>query len=163
PDTILTFNTGDQVKTIPVTINGGSAVTDKTFTVTLSNPSSGAEIANPTGTATITATRTPSSALISELRSSGPAGAGDDFVDIDNDANVGLFSTSGIGAISTANRLDAVGFGGNTGGTCDLLRECNTLAAALGSTSQYSFVRKAMLGTSQDTDDNGSDFWLIST
>jgi len=244
PDTLLSFSAGDQVKTIPVTINGGSAVSNKTFTVTLSNPSAGATIANATGTGTIRATRTPSKALISELRSSGPAGPGDDFVevynntdvplsvtdtnggtgwaiakstsgcgnpqvigvipngtliparghfllagsayslggvngypagsgsavanqtlvsDIENDANIGLFSTANLTAISTANRLDAVGFGGNTGGTCDLLREGGTLPPAGGSTSQYSFVRIPTPGTSQDTDNNAVDFLLVST
>ncbi len=244
PDTLLSFSAGDQVKTIPVTINGGSAVSNKTFTVTLSNPSAGATIANATGTGTIRSTRTPSKALISELRSSGPAGPGDDFVevynnsdvpltvtdtnggtgwaiakstsgcgnpqvigvipngtliparghfllagsayslggvngypagsgsavadltlaaDIENDSNIGLFSTANLTAISTANRLDAVGFGGNTGGTCDLLREGGTLPPAVGSTSQYSFVRIPTLGTSQDTDNNAVDFLLVST
>jgi hypothetical protein len=83
--------------------------------------------------------------------------------DIENDANIGLFSTADIGALSTDNRLDAIGFGGNVGGSCDLLREGNTLAPANGSSSQYSFVRKATTGPSLDTDNNGSDFLLVST
>jgi len=212
--------------------------------VTLSNPSAGATIANATGTGTIRATRTPSVALISELRSSGPAGPGDDFVevynnsdaplsvtdtnggtgwaiakstsgcgnpqvigvipngtliparghfllagsayslggvngypagsgsadanlalasDIENDANIGLFSTANLQALSTSNRLDAVGFGGNTGGTCDLLREGGTLPPAGGSTSEFSFVRIPTLGMPRDTDNNAVDFLLVST
>ena len=54
--------------------------------------------------------------------------------DIESDRNVGVFSTADIINISTATRLDAVGFGGNTGGgVCDLPREgqrCNRERAA---------------------------------
>src|SRR6185503_760947 len=52
--------------------------------------------------------------------------------DIETDANVGLFTTSNIAGISSVNRLDAVGFGVNTGGACNLLREGSTLPAIAG-------------------------------
>jgi uncharacterized repeat protein (TIGR01451 family) len=233
PDTLLTFNPGEQFKTLPVTIIGGSPSPDKSFTVLLSNPSQGA-ILPGVGTGTIRSTRTPSQAVISEMRSSGPAGAGDDFVeiynnsnspltvhatdgsgsgwalvksggtcdaapqiiavipentlipakghylltgsayslgsgdqtllsDIENDANIGLFSTSALGAVGSANRLDAVGFGGNTGGNCELLREGNTLATANGSASEYSYLRRLASGFPQDTEDNLADFTVVST
>ncbi len=88
--------------------------------------------------------------------------------DIESDFNVGLFSTVDPLAISTANRLDAVGFGVSTGGVCDLLLEGTTLAPASGSTSEYSFVRKFTLvgvnvPTPTDGNDNAADFTLVST
>jgi hypothetical protein len=61
--------------------------------------------------------------------------------DIQSDGNVAIFNTTSIANLSTVTRLDAVGFGTNTGGTCDLLREGNTLPPLSGSTLQYSYVR----------------------
>jgi hypothetical protein len=82
---------------------------------------------------------------------------------IENDRNVGLFSTANIANLSSTNRLDAVGFGLNVGTNFDLLREGSTLGAAAGSTAQYSFVRKLTSGLPQDTNDNAADFVTIST
>jgi hypothetical protein len=61
--------------------------------------------------------------------------------DIENDRNVAIFSTATLGSISSANRLDAVGFGANTGGTCDLFREGTTLAPLSGSVLEYTYLR----------------------
>jgi hypothetical protein len=61
--------------------------------------------------------------------------------DIESDRNVAVFSTADALAISSVNRLDAVGFGLNTGGICDLLREGTTAPPVSGSTAQYSFYR----------------------
>jgi uncharacterized repeat protein (TIGR01451 family) len=232
----LTFNTGDQFQTVAVPVAASSSAGDKTLTMTLSSPSLGV-LSRASATGTIKATATPSIALISELRTSGPGGPGDDFVeiynnsnaqltvaasdasagwgvvkgasgcgipqligtipfgtviparghyllvgsqyslggypngtpdltltsDIESDVNIGLFSTADLASLSSANRLDAVGFGSNIGGNCDLLREGTNLGAALGSTAQYSFVRKLTTGFSQDTDDNASDFFMVST
>ena len=93
--------------------------------------------------------------------------------DIESDANVGLFSTADITLISSVNRLDAVGFGLNTGGTCNLLREGNTLPPMSGSTLQYSYFRKmcdwvqglgcTVNGVPKDTNNNSDDFWLADT
>jgi hypothetical protein len=88
--------------------------------------------------------------------------------DIESDFNVGLFSTVDPLAISTANRLDAVGFGVSTGGVCDLLLEGTTLQPASGSTSEHSFVREFTLvgndvPTPTDANDNAADFTVIST
>src|SRR5205085_7072956 len=83
--------------------------------------------------------------------------------DIENDRNVAIFSTADINNLSTTARLDAVGFGTNTGSVCDLLSEGPTLAPASGSISEHSFVRKLASGTPQDTNDNASDFQLVST
>ncbi|HEX6625418.1 MAG TPA: Calx-beta domain-containing protein, partial [Pyrinomonadaceae bacterium] len=83
--------------------------------------------------------------------------------DIEDDRNVGLFTTADLSNIGSANRLDAVGFGANTGNNCDLLREGTNLPAAAGSTSEYSFVRKVEKGLTLDTTDNAADFVVVST
>ncbi|MCM3905164.1 MAG: Ig-like domain-containing protein [Pyrinomonadaceae bacterium] len=88
--------------------------------------------------------------------------------DIEGDFNVGLFMTVDPLQVSSANRLDAVGFGANTSGVCALLLEGTTLAPASGSTSEYSFVREFTLvsndvPTPTDGNDNAADFTVIST
>jgi len=81
------------------------------------------------------------------------------------DSNVGLFSTADALLLSSDNRLDAVGFGANTGNNCDLLRESTTLTptSGAGSNSEHSFARKLATGTPKDTNNNASDFNLVST
>ncbi len=71
------------------------------------------------------------------------AAAGDQVLaqDIEDDRNVGLFNTTSLLNLSTQTRLDAVGFDGNTGAVCDLLREGTTLTPMSGSVLEYSFVR----------------------
>jgi hypothetical protein len=110
------------------------------------------------------------------------AAAGDQTLtsDIENDRNIGLFSTADVTNLSTVTRLDAVGFGTNTnagGGTpngvCDLLREGNNLPAASGSTLEYSFFRTecdfnggvctSVNGYPKDTNDNSADFLFADT
>jgi hypothetical protein len=61
--------------------------------------------------------------------------------DIENDRNVALFSTASLGTISIPRRLDAVGFGTNTGEVCDLLREGTTSTPLSGSVLEYSYFR----------------------
>jgi hypothetical protein len=77
-----------------------------------------------------------------------------------------------VNNLSSVTRLDAVGFGTNTGGgICDLLREGTNLPAVSGSTLQYSFERDvcgkganpSTLGvcpssTPVDTNNNSTDF-----
>jgi hypothetical protein len=82
--------------------------------------------------------------------------------DIENDRNVGLFDTTNVTNLSSTTRIDAVGFGTNTGGNFDLLREGTNLPAAGGSTAQYSFVRKLTTGLPQDTNDNLADLVIVS-
>ena len=53
----------------------------------LSNPV-GATITDGTATGTILVSTNPGTIVISELRTSGPAGAGDDFVEIHNNTDV---------------------------------------------------------------------------
>ncbi|HLL76207.1 MAG TPA: Ig-like domain-containing protein, partial [Pyrinomonadaceae bacterium] len=79
------------------------------------------------------------------------------------DRNVGLFSTTSLAGLSTAARLDAVGFGANAGGSCDLLREGAGLAPTQGSASEHSYYRKLNTGRPADTGANASDFLLVST
>jgi hypothetical protein len=71
------------------------------------------------------------------------AGNGDQVMieDIENDRNVALFSTASLLNLSIPTRLDAVGFGANTGAVCDLLREGTTLPPLSGSVLEYSYFR----------------------
>jgi hypothetical protein len=97
--------------------------------------------------------------------------------DIESDANVGIFNTSLVANLSSVTRLDAVGFGSNTGGVCDLLSEGTTLPPLGGSVLQHSYVRDecgkkgnpAMFGTCpsgnlpKDTNVNNDDFVFVDT
>ena len=247
----VSFAMGEQVKTIQVPVLADSqGESNETFLVLLSSPVNGT-IADGTATGTILNTNQPGTLLISEIRTSGPAGSGDDFVeiynnsdsphtvngsgggyglftkgatcaaapvlvgvipngtvipgrghylfvgsayslanyggtgaaagdqtllvDLDNDANVGLFGTASLIAISTVNRFDAVGFGANTGGTCDLLREGTTLPSLGGSVLEHSFVRDECgkkgnptqfgpcptSGATKDSNVNNNDFVFV--
>jgi Calx-beta domain len=97
--------------------------------------------------------------------------------DIENDGNVGLFSTSAVMNISAANRFDAVGFGSNTGGACDLLREGTTLTPLAGSVLEWSYQRDQCgklanpatfgacptNGLPKDSNSNAQDFFFADT
>ncbi len=238
--TSLTFQPGETVKVVAVDVlhDTDAGETDETFLLQLSG-AAGAAIGRATATGTITPNETPGTLIISELRTRGPGGSGDEFVelynntdspltvndasggygvyklgagcdaapvlvgvvpngtviaarghyllvgsayslgsyaagdlvmtsDIEDDANVGLFTTASVADVSSANRLDAVGFGGNAAaaafsgkgtaalrkvrapraaaatavGMCDLLREGNNLGAVTGTTTEHTFVRK---------------------
>jgi Calx-beta domain/Bacterial Ig domain len=250
----VNFAAGEQFKTILVSIKSDNkkGENNESFQVVLSNPVN-ATIADGTAIGTIIENDQPGTILISELRTSGPAGAGDDFVevynnsdsphtvngtgggyglfkmgatcgdtpvllgvipngtvipgrghflfvgsayslanyggtgaaagdvtmlqDIENDRNVAIFSTASPGGISSANRLDAVGFGANTGGSCDLFREGTTLTPLSGSTLEYSYFRDECGkkgnpsvfgncptgGMTKDSNVNGDDFIFIDT
>ncbi len=246
----VNFAAGEQFKTISVQILGDNKNNEanEEFLVVLSSPVN-ATIADGTAAGTILITNTAGTLLIGELRTSGPGGAGDDFVeiynnsdnphvvsatdgssgyglfkmgatcgdapvlvgfipngttipgrghylfagpaytlgaygaadqtvsDIESDRNVGIFSTSVVGHVSTANRFDAVGFGSNTGGTCDLLREGTTLTPLVGSVLEYSYFRDECgksgnpstfgpcptNGATKDSNDNASDIVFVET
>ncbi len=256
----LTFAQGEQFKTIGVPILSDTKINEgnEQFQVLLSSPVN-ATIVNGTATGTILIVAQPGAILISELRTSGPAGAGDDFVeiynnsdqphivndgsgindsahgyglfkmgtdcnsspvligvipngttiparghylfvgstyslanyggsgaaagdqvmtqDLENDHNVAIFKTASLIELSGLTRWDAAGFGANTGGTCDLLREGTTLPAMAGSTLEYSFFRDECGkkgnpatfglcptgGFHADTDVNGNDFVFADT
>ena len=107
------------------------------------------------------------------------AAAGDQVMseDIENDRNVAIFKTASLIQLSGLTRWDAAGFGANTGGTCDLLREGTTLPAMAGSTLEYSFFRDECGkkgnpatfglcptgGFHADTDVNANDFVFADT
>jgi hypothetical protein len=84
----LTFAAGEQVKTIqvPVLSDNKKSEANESFEVHLSNPVN-CTIADGTATGTIIENDTAGAVLISELRTSGPAGAGDDFVEIYNNSD----------------------------------------------------------------------------
>jgi hypothetical protein len=93
--------------------------------------------------------------------------------DIEDDVNLAVFSTANIVDISSANRLDAVGFGTNTGAVCDLLREGTTLAPVGALNIDYSYFRKQCdfvynVGCTsnlypKETNDNFADFMFADT
>jgi hypothetical protein len=93
--------------------------------------------------------------------------------DLESDANVALFDTSDVANISTATRLDAVGFGLNNQGNCKLLREGSNAGPASGSTLEHTYFRKpcqttaecqgSPTGTPKDTGDNLTDFVFADT
>ncbi|MFL6334264.1 MAG: Ig-like domain repeat protein [Pyrinomonadaceae bacterium] len=262
--TTLTFQPGEMVKVVPIPVlhDADSGEPDETFLLQLSSPAN-ATISRATATGTITQVNTPGTFIISELRTRGPAGDGDDFVelynntdspltvnglsggygvfamgagctdtpvlvgivpngtviparghyllvgsayslgsyaagdlsmasDIADDRNVAVFSTANVAEISSANRLDAVGFGQNVNaavvfnsktpslqklrsrmsvlssgnGTCDLLREGTTLPVVSGTATEHSFFRnmnQAAGGNPKDTNDNAADFVFADT
>ncbi|HET6891643.1 MAG TPA: Calx-beta domain-containing protein, partial [Pyrinomonadaceae bacterium] len=83
------FQVGEQIKIIPITVNSDvdGAEPDETFTVTISANSSQANVVGATGTGTITVADPPGTLLISELRTSGPGGSADEFVEIYNNSD----------------------------------------------------------------------------
>jgi Bacterial Ig domain/Calx-beta domain/Bacterial cadherin-like domain len=108
------------------------------------------------------------------------AAAGDQTLSVNNiesDRNVAIFSTSSVLNISTATRFDAVGFGSNTGGACDLLSESTPLTPVSGSVLEHSFVRDPCgkggspttlgacptLGAIKDSNNNAVDFFYVDT
>jgi hypothetical protein len=107
------------------------------------------------------------------------AAAGDQVLsqDIESDRNVAIFNTTSLVNLSAVTRLDAVGFGTNTGGVCDLLREGSTLTPLSGSVLEYSYFRDECgkkgnpaqfgpcptFGFEADTGANNADFIFADT
>ncbi|HKE59066.1 MAG TPA: Calx-beta domain-containing protein, partial [Pyrinomonadaceae bacterium] len=96
--------------------------------------------------------------------------------DIDSDANVAVFTTTDVANLSSLTVLDAVGFGSNTGGVCDLLSEGTTLPTLSGSVLEHSFQRDPCgkgavpgsfgpcLSTNPiDSNNNATDFLFVDT
>jgi hypothetical protein len=84
--------------------------------------------------------------------------------DIEDDHNVAVFSTANVLNIGSANRLDAVGFGTNTGNVCDLLREGTNLGAVGALSIDYTWFRSLIVGGNpKDTNDNSADFLFADT
>jgi hypothetical protein len=84
----ITFGQGQQIKTIsvPILSDNKKSEVNETFLVLLSNPVN-VSITDGTATGTILVADNPGTILITELRTSGPGGAGDDFVEIYNNSD----------------------------------------------------------------------------
>jgi hypothetical protein len=83
-----TVPAGSQTGTIPVTVcaDSDSPENSETLLLNISSPSSGTVVDNQ-ATGTITQGTTAGTFIISELRTTGPAGPGDDFVEFYNNSN----------------------------------------------------------------------------
>ncbi|MGH9967469.1 MAG: Calx-beta domain-containing protein [Pyrinomonadaceae bacterium] len=95
----ITFLVGEQIKTIPITVNSDADATevDENFTVTISANPTVANIVVPTGTGTITVANPAGTVLISELRTFGPGpgnAPSDEFVEIYNNTDTPLTVTA---------------------------------------------------------------------
>jgi hypothetical protein len=84
----INFAAGEQIKTIsvPILSDANTSEQNETFLVLLSNPVN-LTITDGSATGTILNTNQAGTILISGLRTSGPAGAGDDFVEIYNNTD----------------------------------------------------------------------------
>ena len=99
----ITFAQGEQFKSIlvPIKADNKKNEANETFLVVLSNPVN-STIANGTATGTILITENPGTILITELRTSGPGGAGDDFVEIYNNSDSPHTVSDGTGIMDSA-------------------------------------------------------------
>ncbi|HEX7312956.1 MAG TPA: Calx-beta domain-containing protein [Pyrinomonadaceae bacterium] len=87
----LSFAAGERIKTVAVNVcaDSDSAETGETLLLQLSNPTGGI-INDAEATGTITQGTTAGTFLISELRTSGPGGSDDDFVELYNNTGAPL-------------------------------------------------------------------------
>ncbi|HEX8176984.1 MAG TPA: Ig-like domain-containing protein [Pyrinomonadaceae bacterium] len=92
----LTFNPGQTVQTIsvPVLADADGSETAENFLVNLSGATNGV-ITDGQATGTINPNGTPGTVLISELRTSGPGGADDDFVELLNNTDSDITVSGG--------------------------------------------------------------------
>ncbi|MCA1593451.1 MAG: cadherin-like domain-containing protein [Acidobacteria bacterium] len=87
----VSFATGEQVKTVSVTVCADAATPETSETLLLNlSGAVGGTILDAQAVGTITQGTTAGTFLISELRTSGPGGAGDDFVELYNNTNTPL-------------------------------------------------------------------------
>jgi hypothetical protein len=88
PETPLNFAGGEQVKVVAVTIlsDGASPEPDETFLLNLTNASN-AIIVDAQAVGTIKQGNAAGTFLISEFRTSGPGGEGDDFIELYNNSD----------------------------------------------------------------------------
>src|SRR5205085_2875894 len=81
--------------------------------------------------------------------------------DIPDGVGLAFFTTASLANIGTTNRIDAVGF---TGETSTLFREGAGLQSPGANDGEYSFARKlSVTGLPRDTNDNAADFAFVST
>ncbi|HEY0408336.1 MAG TPA: Ig-like domain-containing protein [Pyrinomonadaceae bacterium] len=109
----LTFNPGETLQTIsvPVLADANNAETDETFLVNLTGTNVGT-INDSQAVGTITATSAAGTVVISELRTSGPAGSDDDFVELLNNTDSDITvqasdSSAGWSLVKTGNDCSA--------------------------------------------------------
>jgi uncharacterized repeat protein (TIGR01451 family) len=85
-----TFFAGDQIQTVSINIcSDAASESDETVLLNVTS-ATGVTILDNQAVGTIKATNPVSGFLVSELRTSGPAGAGDDFVELYNNTNAQL-------------------------------------------------------------------------
>src|SRR6185503_1213600 len=99
----LTFAPGERIKTVAVDIcsDAAAAETNETFEFNLSTANLG-NISQPQGIGTITTANPAGAFLISEIRTQGPAGPGDDFVELYNNSNSPLTIADGTGIMDAS-------------------------------------------------------------
>jgi uncharacterized repeat protein (TIGR01451 family) len=92
----VTFNAGERVKTVavPVLSDLDTTETDETLLVNLSN-ASGGNVVDGQGLGTITTANPGGTLLISEMRTSGPGGSTDEFVEIYNNTDFSVTVPAG--------------------------------------------------------------------
>jgi hypothetical protein len=94
--------------------------------------------------------------------------------DIEANRNLALFSTTNVGALSTADRFDAVGFGANNDNVCGLMREGTNqpaLTTNLSLLGEHSYFRQICgfqigcpsPGRPRDSNNNLADFIFADT
>jgi large repetitive protein len=166
PDTVLNFAPGEQFKTITVQIlaDGAAAESDETFLVNLSNPTN-AIIVDDQAIGTIKQGNAAGTFLISEFRTSGPAGAGDDFVEVYNNTDTPLTvaasdASAGYGLFKTGATCSAppILIGVIPNGTVIPARGHYLFVGSAYSLSDYGGTGAAAgnLTLSADLDDNGN-------
>lgn len=102
----LTFAVGQTVQTISVPVLANGDTSDENFTVMLDTPVNGYLGMTTTATGTITEANPLGRVLISELRTSGPNGAGDDFIELYNNQDVSQ-NISGWAIVKSGASCDA--------------------------------------------------------
>ncbi|HEX8634975.1 MAG TPA: Calx-beta domain-containing protein [Pyrinomonadaceae bacterium] len=107
----LNFAAGETFQTVSVPVNadGDAGESDEDFTLTLSAPVSGTISGTGIATGTITANNPAGTVLISEVRTSGPGGSNDDFVELYNNTDatidIGNFALVKSGSACTVSPI----------------------------------------------------------
>jgi uncharacterized repeat protein (TIGR01451 family) len=108
----ITFFAGEQIKTVSINIcSDAASESDETLLLNVTG-STGATILDNQAVGTITAANPVGVFLVSELRTSGPGGTGDDFVELYNNTNAQLTvaasdASAGYGLFKMGSSCDA--------------------------------------------------------